>query len=105
MSVEEPAYPEEPVYPEAEEPEPGLDCIVPGCDRVATHTMIIVVAPDEHQLPVCGLHHLELAAPGHLADLRELAGIRDRPARQDEPAAGIPAEDAPGPEVVGRPGR
>lgn len=76
--------------------------MVPGCPEVATHTMIIVVAPDEHQLPVCSVHHLELAQPGHLRELRELAGLSERPTMHQAGDQVItqtePAE--PGPEII-----
>jgi hypothetical protein len=96
-----------PEYPEATgAAEPVLNCMVPGCTRPASTQMIVVAAPDEHQLPVCDLHHLELSQPGHLKDLRELAGISEQVHQPGDQfiAQAQPAQPGtstePGPEVV-----
>jgi hypothetical protein len=69
--------------------------MAPGCTEVATTHMIIVAAPDEYQLPVCNLHHLEYSQPGHLKELRVLAGFAEQPQvlQPDELAE-------PGPEII-----
>ena len=75
-------------------PLPILACMIPGCPTPATTHLTIIIAPDEHELPLCATHHLEYSQPGHLKFLKTLLDLDEQP---PEPVAS-PAE--PGPEVV-----
>jgi hypothetical protein len=107
MTVTDPAY----------APMPELACMAPGCPEAATAHLIVIDAPNEHQLPVCAGHHREYSQPGHLKHLKELAGLVEeklhvhQPGDQgqgDQPvepqsAVGEQDDSGPGPEVVSKP--
>lgn len=81
-------------------PLPELACVIPGCTNVATTHLTIISAPEEHELPLCSVHHMEYSQPGHLKLLKEIAGLGSGTVRMHQAGERIPQADEPGPEVI-----